>query len=60
MDFSLFYYHTCAAVYYMCCKYASLCCSYFSPLQIKNRPSDRDSKHAFILGPVSFVAIDNS
>ncbi len=30
--------------------------SYFSPLRFKNKPHDRDSKHALILGPVILVA----
>jgi hypothetical protein len=33
-----------------------LCYSHFSPLQIENKPFDRDMKYAFILGPVSLVA----
>jgi hypothetical protein len=28
----------------------------YSPLQVKNKPPDRDSKHVFILGPASLVA----
>jgi hypothetical protein len=35
MDFSLFYYHTCAAVYYMCCKYASCAIHIFHLCKVK-------------------------
>ncbi len=28
----------------------------YSPLQVKNKPRDGDSKHVFILGPASLVA----
>jgi hypothetical protein len=43
---------------YICCKYVYFLCSsiFFSTLQVKNKPHDRDSKHAFILGPSSLVA----
>ncbi len=40
----------------LCYKYAFLLHSYFSPLQVKNRPLDKDTKHGFILGPTSLVA----
>ncbi len=33
-----------------------LCFLYFSPLQVKNEPHDRVTKHVFILGPASLVA----
>jgi hypothetical protein len=33
-----------------------LCYSYFSPLQVKKKTCDEVMKHAFILGPVFFVA----
>jgi hypothetical protein len=39
----------------MFCKYAS-CAIHFVPLQIKKKSCDGDTKHAFILGPVRFVA----
>jgi hypothetical protein len=30
-------------------------CIYFSPLQVKNKPCETVTKHAFILGPVSML-----
>ncbi len=32
-----------------------LCYSYFAPLQVKNKPQDGDSKHAFILGLLAWL-----
>jgi hypothetical protein len=29
---------------------------YISPLQVKNKPHDRDTKHSFTLLPISLVA----
>ncbi len=34
----------------MCCQYTSRGLNIFFPLQVKNKPCDRDLKHEFILG----------
>ncbi len=39
----------------MCCQYPSRGINIFYPLQVKNKPCDRDLKHEFILVTVSYT-----
>ncbi len=52
--FVFFNYHTCVDGLFYLLQILFLCYSYFSSLQVKNKPYDKDLKHAFIPGPIFF------
>jgi hypothetical protein len=49
--FSIYTRHIWDNIFYLL-SYHALQNNTFSPLQVKNKPRDRDSKHAFILGSI--------
>jgi hypothetical protein len=47
--FNIYKWHTCNNILYMLL-YCGFLKNTFSPLQVKNKPRDEESEHAFILG----------